>query len=128
MNSEMKATKSAKEIVIEFEAAWLRGDYATVRRLLADEVTFAGPFETVHDADAYVASLERAGERLERMEIRKIFAADDDVAVFCDLVMKAPLPTSFVARWYTVEDGKIRAARVVFDGRPFASAAPPARS
>jgi limonene-1,2-epoxide hydrolase len=128
MHSELKATSSARETVIEFEAAWQRGDYATVRRLLADDVTFVGPFETVHSADAYVASLARAGERLERMEVRKIFADDGDVAVFCDLVMKAPLPASFVARWYSVEDGKIRKARVVFDARPFASAAPPARS
>jgi ketosteroid isomerase-like protein len=114
----------AREIVIEFEAAWQRGDYATVRRWLADDVVFTGPFETLRTADAYVASLARAGERLERMEVRRIFADGDDVAVFCDLVMKAPLPTSFVARWYTVEGGKIRAARVVFDARPFVPAAP----
>ncbi|WAS93822.1 nuclear transport factor 2 family protein [Nannocystis punicea] len=115
----------AREIVIEFEAAWQRGDYATVRRWLADDVIFTGPFETLRTADAYVASLARAGERLERMEIRKIFADGDDVAVFCDLAMKAPLPTSFVARWYTVEGGKIRQARVVFDARPFAAIAAP---
>ncbi|PCC70844.1 SnoaL-like domain-containing protein [Nannocystis exedens] len=124
MNSDLDATTNARETVIEFEAAWQRGDYAAVRRLLADDVTFIGPFETCKSADAYVASLARAGERLERIEVRKIFADGGDVAVFCDLVMKAPLPTSFVARWYTVEAGKIRMARVVFDGRPFVSAAP----
>jgi hypothetical protein len=115
---------NAKEIVLEFESAVEKKDYATARRLLADDVSFRGPVDSFSDADAYVAALARLGGMLERVEIQRVFVDGEDVALFCELVLTAPLPTSFVARWYRVREGKIRSARVVFDARPFAPASP----
>jgi hypothetical protein len=111
---------SVKETVIAFESALEKKDYASARKLLADDLSFRGPIDTFDNADAYLGALERLGKIVERIEVLKVFAEGDEVAVFCDLHFRAPLPKAFVAEWYTVKGSKIQRARVVFDARPFA--------
>jgi hypothetical protein len=113
---------SAKEIAEKFEHAVGKKDYASARKLLADDLSFVGPIDTFHDADAYIAALQRLGALVERIEVLRVLGEGDEAAVFCELHMKAPAPPkSFVAEWYKTKGGKISSLRIVFDARPFAA-------
>jgi hypothetical protein len=110
----------SKEVALAFESALGQKDYDAARRLLADDVSFRGPIDTFDRADAYIGALQRLGTMVERIDVLKAFEDGDDVAIFCELHMRAPLPTAFVAEWYGVRNGKIQSVRVAFDARPFA--------
>jgi ketosteroid isomerase-like protein len=73
--------------------AWLAGDFARLRSVLADDVDFAGPLGQVTGGDECLRGLEG----LTRV-------AD-------------PVP---VANWMQVRDGKITRIRVAFDPRGIA--------
>jgi hypothetical protein len=111
---------NAKDIVMGFEKALGEKDYAAARALLADDLSFQGPIDTFHDADAYITALKRLGAMVDRVEVLMVLAEGHDVAVFCNLAMKPPAPASvFVGEWHHVEQGRIKTVRVVFDARPF---------
>jgi ketosteroid isomerase-like protein len=113
---------SAKDIATKFEEAVGKKDYRAARKLLADDLSFVGPLDTFHDADAYVAALERLGALVEKIEVLRVLGEGDEAAVFCELHMKAPAPPrSFVAEWYKTKAGKITSLRIAFDARPFAA-------
>ncbi len=83
---------------------------------------FVGLFETYHGAEEYTAALTKLLQVVERLDVKKIIAQGDDVAVFFELQTRAPVAaTTFVAEWHRVENGKISRARSAFDGRPFAA-------
>ncbi len=97
--------------------AWKNGDWATLRRILADDVTFVGPLGTADSAEACIAGLQHMSERVIDIVVRKTFVDGDDVLTWFELhtARTPPLPT---VNWRHVEDGKIRWIRVTFDPRP----------
>jgi ketosteroid isomerase-like protein len=109
-----------RDVVIEFQNALGKGDFAGARKLLHDNLEFRGPFDTFHKADDYLHALQKLSAIIERVDIKKVFEEGSDVSLFCDLVTKT-VGTSFVAELYQVRDGKIASVRAVFDTRPFAA-------
>ena len=113
--------KSAKHIVLGFYSALEKQDYAGIRRLLHDNLSFRGPIDTFDDAAPYLEALKKLAPITERIEVKKMFAEETDVCVLYDLVTKTPAGTAFVAEWFQVKGEKIAAIQVVFDARPFAA-------
>jgi hypothetical protein len=66
---------------------------------------------------------ERALEKVVvRLDVKKIIAEGNDVAVFFELETKAPASaTTLVEEWHQVKNGKISRVESAFDGRPFAA-------
>jgi ketosteroid isomerase-like protein len=98
--------------------AWKNHDFAMVRALLADDVTFEGPFARIEGADAYRESLEQFTEMVTEVDIRHVFTDGPDVLTWYDLhttEVADPVP---VAHWLHVEDGLVSSLRVTFDPRP----------
>lgn len=97
--------------------AWQRGDFDTVRSILADDVTFEGPLGRASNADECVAGLKRMSEIVTEVVVRKTFVDGPDVLTWFDLHTKTtdPLPT---VNWRHIEDGKISWIKVTFDPRP----------
>lgn len=117
----------AKEVVQKYQTAMGSDDWKAMRALLKDDLEFSGPLDTFHKADDYIAALQRLSPMVERVDIKRVFAEGDDVAVLCDLHFKPPMPrTMYVVEWYTVRGDKISRVQVVFDPRPMA--APPPKS
>ena len=50
---------SASEIVESYQAALSKGDFATARTLMQDNMTFQGPFDTFNTADQYLEATRR---------------------------------------------------------------------
>jgi hypothetical protein len=110
----------ASEIVRSYQTALGKGDFATARTLMQDEMTFQGPFDTFTTADEYLGALKRLAAIIERIDLKKVFVEGNDVCVLYDMVTNTPAGTAFIAEWYQVTGGKIAALRAVFDARPFA--------
>lgn len=105
-------------------AAWKARDFRRLRSLLADDVTFVGPLGPVDGADAYVESMERVSQRLDDVEVKKIFTDGPDAVTWFEL-RPTGAPPFPVANWSHVVDGKITEVRVTFDPRPLLSGEPP---
>ena len=101
--------------------AWKARDFARLRSVLADEVTFRGPLGTADGADECIQGLTRMSEILSDIVIHKVFVAGDDVVTWFDLhtTIAPPTPT---ANWSHVEDGWIAAIRATFDPRELIAA------
>ena len=113
---------NAGEILKKFYAAVAKRDIAAARSYLNDDLLFLGLFETYHNAEEYIAALTKLLQVVVRLDVKKIIAEGNDVAIFFELETKAPAAaTTLVAEWHQVRNGKIFHVESAFDGRPFAS-------
>jgi ketosteroid isomerase-like protein len=111
----------ASQVVERFQAAMAKGDAAEARKLMRDDMKFAGPLDQFDKPEPYLQALGQLGPMIERVEVVREFSDGDEVARFCNLHFKPPLPKTFVAEWYHVKDGKISSIRIAFDARAFAA-------
>jgi hypothetical protein len=110
----------AKEVVMGFQMAMGKNDWAGARKHLADRIDFVGPFDKFSRPEEYLAALQKLHPIVERVDMHHMFVDGDDVAMFYDLVTNSPAGTASVAEWHHVTAGKIDRIRVVLDARPFA--------
>jgi hypothetical protein len=110
---------AAKSVVEKYQAALGRDDWKGARALLEDDLEFIGPLDNFHDADSYIAALQKLYPMVESVDVKRAFVEGDDVAVLCDLHFRPPMPaTMYVVEWYRVRGDKISRVQVVFDPRP----------
>ena len=116
-------TATAAEVGATYFDAWRKGDFETLRSILADDVTFDGPLGHAGNADECVEGLRRMSKIVTGIVVRKTFVDGQDVITWFELhtADTAPLPT---VNWRHVENGKITSIRVTFDPRPLSP--PPA--
>ena len=107
----------ARTTAVAYFDAWRAKDFAALRALLADDVTFVGPLGTAANAEDYTAGIQRLSNVVTDIAVRKMFVDGPDVVTWFDLhtTVAPPCPT---ANWSHVQDGKIAAVRVAFDPRP----------
>jgi ketosteroid isomerase-like protein len=104
------------EISEEYFTAWQKGDFDTLRGLLADDVDFVGTLGRASGAEECLNGLRGMGQVLERIEVHARVADGTDVITWFDLHAKGAAPTP-TANWTHVENGKITRIRVTFDPR-----------
>jgi limonene-1,2-epoxide hydrolase len=109
------------DVVEQFQAAMAKGDAKAARALMDDHMKFSGPLDQFDRPEPYLQALGQLAPMLEKVDVLREFSNGDEVARFCDLHFKPPLPTTFVAEWYHVKDGKIASIRIAFDARAFAA-------
>jgi quinol monooxygenase YgiN len=110
------------ETLRKFYEAVVKRDLGEARTYLADDLVFAGLFETYRSADQYLKALTGLLQVTVRLEVRGIMAQGNDAAVFFDLETKAPAEGKvLVAEWHQFKGGKISQVRSAFDGRPYAA-------
>lgn len=97
--------------------SWRGKDFETLRSVLAEDVTFAGPLATLQGADACLDGLRGMSEIVTDIEVVKRFVDGADVLTWFRL-HTAQSPPLTTANWSTVREGKVTAIRVVFDPRP----------
>jgi len=113
-------TDTAADVAASYFDAWKRHDFAHLRTILADDVTFDGPLGHAASAEECIAGLQRMSQIVTDIVIRKTFIDGPDVLTWFDLhtATTDPLPT---VNWRHVDNGKITAIRVTFDPRPLTS-------
>ena len=115
------ANANTSEIVESYRVALDKGDFATARTLMQDNMSFQGPLDTFHTADQYIQAITKLASIIQRIDVKKVFIDGNDVCVLYDMVTNTPAGTAFIGEWYQVTGGKIAALRAVFDARPFAA-------
>jgi len=111
---------NAKEIVMAYQRALGKADFASARRYMHDDLSFVGPFESFNKPEPYLEALRKLHHIIARVEPRKTFVDGDDVCLLYDMVTNTPAGTAFICEWYRVRGDKIASVRAVFDARPFA--------
>ena len=102
-------------------AAWQEHDWARMRAILADDVTFRGPLGRADSAEECIAGLRAMARTLDYIDVRARLSDDMQVITWFDLhsTVAPPTPT---ANWTRVRDGKIASIRVAFDPREMLAA------
>ncbi|HEY1625688.1 MAG TPA: nuclear transport factor 2 family protein [Streptosporangiaceae bacterium] len=111
----------AETLAATYFDAWLAKDFARLRTVFAEDVTFDGPFAKIAGVDECMQGLEGLSNITTAIEIRKVFVSGDDVLTWYDFSTSVA-DTVPVANWMHVEDGNIARIEVAFDARGLASA------
>ena len=111
-------TQTARNVVDRYFSALQAKDFATVRTLLHDDVTFTGALGTTDGAEEYISGLTQMMANMTGMERRVVFAEGENVCQIYDLILATPAVTLPIAQWITVRDGRIAMLQVFFDPRP----------
>jgi ketosteroid isomerase-like protein len=106
-----------------YVAAWQEHDWARLRSILADDVTFRGPLGRADSADECIAGLRAMARTLDHIDVRARLSDDTQVITWFDLYSTIAPPTP-TANWTRVRDGKITSIRVAFDPRAILAGPP----
>ncbi|MGI8857186.1 MAG: nuclear transport factor 2 family protein [Thermomicrobiales bacterium] len=109
---------NARKLVDRYFTALKQKDFAAMRPLLHDDVSFKGALGTTEGAEDYISGLQHMMATMTGMERRVIFAEGEEVCQVYDLTLATPPVTLPISQWLTVRDGRIAALRVYFDPRP----------
>jgi SnoaL-like protein len=110
-------TDDAGTLAATYVDAWRKGDFGTLRSILADDVTFSGPFAHLTNADDCVEGLRAMSAIVTDIVVHKRLADDTDALTWFDLHTSVAPPVA-TANWSHVEGGKITRIHVTFDPRP----------
>src|SRR5260370_28035174 len=100
---------SAREIVESYRVALGKGDFATARTLMQDDMTFQGPFDTFNTADQYLEATRSLASIIQRIDLKKVFVDVDDVCVLYEMVTTTPAGTAFISDRDQVTAGTLAA-------------------
>lgn len=97
-------------------SSWEKGDYDTLRTLLADDVDFVGALGQASGIEECLAGLKGLGSVITRIDVQARMASETDVITWFALHTSVA-PPAMTANWSHVEGGKISRIRVAFDPR-----------
>ena len=109
---------SAGQIIQEYFRAFHSGDANAARQLLADDLQLEGPFEKFDNADDYLQAVAKLGPIVKDVDMKKMWADDNDACVIYDMITDTPIGTAPIVEWHSVRGGKIAEIRVYFDPDP----------
>ena len=112
-------TKDPKTIALAYIEACGRKDLEAVAPLLAPDLRFVGPGNTVTGAAPYLAVLRRLGQVWVRSDVKKLFADGADVCVIYDFVTDTAAGAVPIVEWLRIEDGRILSVTLFFDRATF---------
>jgi|SRR6266540_4014176 len=110
-------TGDPRETAGTYFRSWKAKDFETLRSILADDVTFAGPLGTADDADACVRGIRGLSEIVTDIVVEKVWVDGPDVLTWFQLHTSVAPPCP-VVNWSRVVAGRIERIRVTFDPRP----------
>src|SRR3989449_6175153 len=105
---------NAKEIVLAYQKALGKGDFAGARKYLHDDLSFVGPFESFNRPEPYLEALGKLHHIVARVEPKKTFVDGDDVCLLYDMVTNSPARTAFICDCDPIPGRKIGSVRAAF--------------
>src|SRR2546428_10613614 len=90
---------NAKEIVMAYQNALGKGDFAGARKYLHDDLSFVGPFESFNRPEPYLEALGKLHHIIARVDPKKTFVDGDDVCLLYDMVTNTPAGTALLCGW-----------------------------
>src|ERR1700730_2880410 len=106
---------NAGQVVHGFTQAMSAGDLTAARQYLHDDLSFRGPFDQFDNPEPYLRAVGKLFTMVQRVDMKRMFVAGDDVCLLYDLVTNTPAGTAFVCEWIRVKGERIASIRAVFD-------------
>jgi hypothetical protein len=119
----MATSTDPKTVALSYIEGCARKDFDAVAPLLAPDVRFDGPGNTVTGVDSYLAVLKRIGPIWARSDVKKVFTDGPDICVIYDFVTDTPAGAVPTVEWLRVEEGRIKRVTLFFDRVSFKPAA-----
>jgi ketosteroid isomerase-like protein len=107
--------KHPGSVAVAYLEAVSRKDFKAFEGLLAPDVTFRGPAATLSGAPDVSAAYQRLVAMLLRNDLKKMFVDGNDVCLIYDFVTDTSVGAVPTMEWLTIEDGKVRAIRLLTD-------------
>ena len=76
------------DIVQKFLRALRKGDFVAARKYLDDHLSFQGPIDTFQKPEPYLESLKKLHPIVERVVMKRMFVAGDDVCLLYEMFAK----------------------------------------
>jgi hypothetical protein len=111
----MTNTNDPRSIALAYIDACGRKDLDAVAPLLAPDLRFVGPGNTLTGASPYLAVLRRLGPVWVRSDVKKVFADGAEVCVIYDLLTDTPAGVVPIVEWLRIEGGRIASVTLFFD-------------
>ena len=118
----------ALDVVNQYYDLLNNKNFISLKDLLSEEMSFAGPLVQRSDADEYIEALKRLFKFHKKSQMLKQFENGNDVCSIYDLVKDKPAGGSLsvtIADWIRVVDGRIIEQKIFYDPRKFTKAFPP---
>jgi hypothetical protein len=119
MVKEAVMTNDPKAVGLAYIEGCSRKDFDRVAEVLAPDIRFVGPGNTVTGAVQYLAVLRRIGTVWVRSDVRKVFVDGSDVCVIYDLVTDSAAGAVPVVEWLRIDDGRVASVHLFFDRMSF---------
>ena len=119
--TEHAEDQSPARVVRDYLDAFYGGDFEAARELLADDVTFRGPFVEVDNAEAFLASAQPLRSIVSGHRLIKQWQDNDQVSTLYEMNLETPAATGsvLVSESNAIREGKIASASLVFDTEAF---------
>src|SRR2546428_11746690 len=109
---------NAKEIVMAYQKALGKADFAGARRYMHDDLSFVGPFESFNRPEPHLEALGKLHHIVVRVEPRKTFVDGDDVCLLYNMVTNTPAGAAFICEGDNVRREEIASRRAGFGAPP----------
>ena len=104
-----------KQVALAYIDACSRKDFSAVAELLAPNVEFVGPGNSVTGSAPYLAILKRLGTVWERSDVKHTFSDDDDVCVIYDFVTNTEAGAAPIVEGLTIREQQVTSVKLFFD-------------
>lgn len=104
-----------RQVVTNYHDAWTRGDLGAARLYLADDLDFQGSIDIFRRADDFIVALTMFHKMLRGINLIQSFFSESGAALLYDCETMSPAGVVRTAEFFTVNDGKIKSIRLVFD-------------
>lgn len=112
-------TEKNLDLARKYAGALCAGDFAKVRPLLHDKLSFKGPMETISGADKFIETVtQHLGPIAKGATIHQAINAGNRVVLSYDFVTNSPAGSLPITEWFEIVDGKITSIELYFDPRP----------
>lgn len=113
------------DVVKSYLAAFDRHDLAAARALMHDDYQFEGPLMRASSADQLISQLKEFGCDFKNKVLHMAEVGNVVGVLFECTFTKPATATLRMSEWFTVEGGKLKSSRLIYDTRqmPMAPAA-----
>ena len=112
---------TASEVFNNYLSAFESNDMDRARALVAEDFSFEGPMLQTDGKEAFFEATQGLPSIIKGHEILKQFEDGDEVCTIYDFEIETPAGTGSVtmSEWCTVENGRLKSARLLFDTAAF---------
>lgn len=127
-HSEHGEQPPAARTVTGYLEAFYTGDFDAARGLVSEDFAFSGPFLESNGADQFFAGAEGLRRIVRGHRLVRQWAEGADISTLYEVEIETALGKGAVlmSEWDTVREGRLAAARVVFDTAAFRKLVPQA--